>query len=88
MIIVEKYLAKCESPKFYYMNERNEIASIEIVDAYMDEENIHHQDIIKKVTDIESFLTKFESLKYEHVVKKLPSGGRFYKEEHRYAIKI
>ena len=63
MIIVEKYLAKCESPKFYYMNERNESASIEIVDAYMDEENIYHQDITKKVADIESFLTKFESLK-------------------------
>ena len=83
--LLYKYMSSCESPELFLMHEVSDIASIKIVDAYITEHNHKMvQTEIATIDDIDEFLSKLKSLKYEYT---LPTNDLF-KYDRRNAIEI
>ena len=90
--LMVEYLCEFESPKLFLMNDRGDISSLEIVDAYMQElpnENSKlTYDTVAAVKDVEEFLDELYTLKYSYVLQELKNGAVLKPNEHRKVIKI
>ena len=90
--LMMEYLCEFEAPKLFLMNDRGDISSLEIVDAYMQElpdENLKlTYDTAAVVEDAEEFLDELYTLKYSYVLQEWRKGDVLERNEHRKVIKI
>ena len=90
--LVEKYLKKCDDPKFFIMNNAEFIQSIEILDTYMSGSSNEALDIaystVCDIEDVERFLDELYALEYNYTLSKEKTGTLITTTEHNFVIQI
>ena len=90
--LVMEYLSNAESPRFFLMNDREEISSVEILDIYTEELSDGYSnltcDTVTFVEDVDKFIDELCNIKYIYVLHGLKNGNVLESNEHRSVIKI
>ena len=90
--LVSKYLEACEKPVFFFMHDKKDILSVEIIDAYVyklsDGSLEFSYNNISEVKVTSDFLNDLSVIDYNYTLQEWENGGNLKENEHRNIIKI